>query len=33
VDVTPMEFLLAVQRWTNTAISANLSAFAATRDW
>jgi nickel/cobalt exporter len=28
-----MEFLLAIQRWTNTAISANLSAFAATRDW
>src|SRR5918993_843581 len=33
VDVTPMEFLLAVQRWTNTAISADLSSFAATRDW
>jgi hypothetical protein len=28
-----MEFLLAIQRWTNTAISADLSAFAATRDW
>ena len=28
-----MDLLLAFQRWINTAITADLSAFAATRSW
>ena len=28
-----MDFLIGLQRWINTAIAADLSSFAATRDW
>src|SRR5918993_941776 len=28
-----MDFLVGLQRWINTSITADLSAFAATRDW
>lgn len=28
-----MEFLIGLQRWINASIAADLSAFAATRDW
>src|SRR5215203_1402263 len=32
-DRRSMDFLVGLQRWINASITADLSAFAATRDW